>query len=77
MAAAQLVNPNAEVTRRAHALMINVNAAIGLQEVLKTNLGESRFKIGRSLRRPAFCLPGSPVPDLSWTYVTFMRRNSF
>lgn len=35
-----LVNPKAEVMKRAQALMINVNAAKGMSEVLKTNLGE-------------------------------------
>lgn len=39
MAAVNIVNPHAESIKRAHALLINVNAAKGLQEVLKTNLG--------------------------------------
>jgi hypothetical protein len=39
MSAVNLVNPHAESIRRAQALLINVNAAKGLQEVLKTNLG--------------------------------------
>jgi len=39
MSALSLVNPNAESIRRAQALLINVNAAKGLQEVMKTNLG--------------------------------------
>lgn len=39
MSAVQLVNPHAESIRRAQALMINVNAGKGLQEVLKSNLG--------------------------------------
>lgn len=34
-----MVNPNAEVTRKAQALLINVNAARGLSEVMKSNLG--------------------------------------
>ncbi|KAJ1559205.1 T-complex protein 1 subunit zeta, partial [Cladochytrium tenue] len=34
-----MVNPKAEVARRGQALQININAAGGLQEVLKTNLG--------------------------------------
>jgi T-complex protein 1 subunit zeta len=33
------LNPNASVVRRANALLININAARGLQEVLRTNLG--------------------------------------
>jgi len=41
MAGVQAINPHAEVTRRAHALSINVSAAVGMQEVLKTNLGEA------------------------------------
>jgi T-complex protein 1 subunit zeta len=34
-----MANPKAEVARRGQALSLNVNAALGLQEVLKTNLG--------------------------------------
>jgi chaperonin GroEL (HSP60 family) len=41
MSAINLINPHAESVRRAQALLINVNAAKGLQEVLKTNLGAS------------------------------------
>lgn len=36
----QLVNPNAEVIRRAQALTINMQAATGLAEVMRTNLGK-------------------------------------
>ncbi|KAJ3054714.1 T-complex protein 1 subunit zeta [Rhizophlyctis rosea] len=32
-------NPKAEVARRGQALSLNINAALGLQDVLKTNLG--------------------------------------
>jgi len=39
MAAIQTLNPKAEVARRGEALNINISAAKGLQEVLKTNLG--------------------------------------
>lgn len=35
----QVANPNAEVARRGQALSININAALGLYDVLKTNLG--------------------------------------
>eukprot|EP00842_Homolaphlyctis_polyrhiza_P006623 jgi/Hompol1/6962/HPOL_001016-RA len=38
-AALQLANPKAEVARRGQALQLNINAALGLQEVVKTNLG--------------------------------------
>ena len=41
MSSVNLINPHAESVRRAQALLINVNAAKGLQEVLKTNLGAS------------------------------------
>ncbi|RKO87992.1 chaperonin Cpn60/TCP-1 family [Blyttiomyces helicus] len=34
-----LLNPKADVARRGQALTLNVNAALGLQEVLKSNLG--------------------------------------
>ena len=39
MSAVQQLNPNAEVARAAQALSINVGAAQGLRDVLKTNLG--------------------------------------
>jgi len=39
MTSLQLVNAKADVVRKAAALGININAAKGLQEVLKTNLG--------------------------------------
>eukprot|EP01138_Halocafeteria_seosinensis_P001096 gb/GECG01001121.1/.p1 GENE.gb/GECG01001121.1/~~gb/GECG01001121.1/.p1 ORF type:complete len:538 (+),score=75.86 gb/GECG01001121.1/:1-1614(+) len=39
MSSVELVNPDAETMRSGHALMVNVNAAKGLQEVLKSNLG--------------------------------------
>ncbi len=38
-AALQLANPKAEVARRGQALEHNITAALGLQQVLKTNLG--------------------------------------
>lgn len=41
MSAVQLINPNAEVMRKADALAINVSAAKGLQDVLRSNLGAS------------------------------------
>lgn len=37
----RFVSPNAEVVSKTQALMVNVAAARGLQNVLKTNLGES------------------------------------
>jgi T-complex protein 1 subunit zeta len=39
MSSLQLVNANADIIRKAQALGVNINAAKGLQEVLKTNLG--------------------------------------
>lgn len=39
MAAIQALNPKAEVARAAAALQVNTSAAVGLQNVLKTNLG--------------------------------------
>jgi len=39
MSAVKALNPKAEVARAAQALAININAAKGLQDVLKTNLG--------------------------------------
>ncbi|KAL0287947.1 UNVERIFIED_CONTAM: T-complex protein 1 subunit zeta 1 [Sesamum angustifolium] len=35
----KVLNPNAEVLNKSHALHMNINAAKGLQDVLKTNLG--------------------------------------
>ncbi|KAJ1922115.1 T-complex protein 1 subunit zeta [Tieghemiomyces parasiticus] len=37
--AIQLINPKSEVARRGQALQLNYSAAVGLQEVLKSNLG--------------------------------------
>lgn len=37
--AAQALNPKAEVARRGVALQMNIVAAMGLQEVLRSNLG--------------------------------------
>lgn len=39
MSAIKTLNPQAEVARAHAALQININAALGLQEVLRTNLG--------------------------------------
>lgn len=39
MAAVKALNPKAEVARAAQALAINISAAKGLQDVLKSNLG--------------------------------------
>jgi T-complex protein 1 subunit zeta len=37
--AIQLINPKSEIARKGHALQVNIHAALGLQDVLKTNLG--------------------------------------
>ncbi|CAB5377676.1 unnamed protein product [Rhizophagus irregularis] len=37
--AIQLINPKSEVARRGQALQLNITAAVGLQDVLKSNLG--------------------------------------
>lgn len=39
--AVSLVNPNSEVARREQTLAININGGIGLQDVLRSNLGPS------------------------------------
>ena len=39
MSSLQFVNAKADIIRKAAALGVNINAAKGLQEVLKTNLG--------------------------------------
>ena len=39
MSSLQMVNAKADLIRKAQALATNINAAKGLQEVLKTNLG--------------------------------------
>ncbi|KAJ5661326.1 uncharacterized protein N7484_000698 [Penicillium longicatenatum] len=41
MSATQLLNPKAESRRRGEALKVNISAAEGLQDVLKSNLGPS------------------------------------
>ena len=37
--AVKSINPNADVARTGHALQHSVRGAIGLQEILKSNLG--------------------------------------
>ena len=39
MSSLQFLNTKADLLRRSQALAVNINAAKGLQEVLKTNLG--------------------------------------
>jgi T-complex protein 1 subunit zeta len=39
MSAISVLNPKAEVARTAQSLAINISAAKGLQEILKSNLG--------------------------------------
>lgn len=39
MASISLLNPKAEFARAAQALAINISAAKGLQDVMRTNLG--------------------------------------
>lgn len=39
MAAISLLNPKAEYARAAQALSVNISAAKGIQDVMKTNLG--------------------------------------
>ena len=39
MSSAQYLNPNAEILRKFQALAMNISAATGLQEVMRTNLG--------------------------------------
>ena len=51
MSAVQMLNPRAMLMRRKQALQVNVNAARGLQEVLKTNLGIISVAI-RALSNP-------------------------
>jgi len=39
MSAVKVLNPKAEVARAAQALAVNISAAQGLQDVLRSNLG--------------------------------------
>ena len=39
MSAVSVLNPKAEIARASHSLAINISAAKGLQEILKSNLG--------------------------------------
>ena len=39
MSAISVLNPKAEIARASHSLAINISAAKGLQEILKSNLG--------------------------------------
>ena len=59
---AQAVNPNAEVLKKGVASMMNINAARGLQDVLKTNLGP---KVRGRVRTPS--LPHCSLTALSRT----------
>ena len=39
MSSVQYLNSNAEILKKVQALAVNINAAVGLQEVMKSNLG--------------------------------------
>ena len=39
MSSISILNPKAEVARAAQALAVNISAAKGIQDVMKTNLG--------------------------------------
>lgn len=39
MAAISLLNPKAELARASQALAVNISAAKGIQDVMRTNLG--------------------------------------
>lgn len=39
MSNVQYLNPKAEVLKKIQALAMNINAAMGLQDVMKSNLG--------------------------------------
>jgi len=39
MSSLQYLNPKAEVLKKIQALAMNINAAMGLQDVMKSNLG--------------------------------------
>ena len=56
-AAAQLVNPNADVVKKGAAAMMNINAARGLQDVLSSNLGPKGIRSRCSNPNP------DPIPD--------------
>ena len=58
MSAIKVLNPKAEVARAAQALAVNISAAQGLQDVLRSNLGPKgtmkmlvKFHIRRCLSR--------------------------
>lgn len=56
MSAISALNPKAEVARSGQALLININAAAGLQDVLKTNLGPRgtiKMCVGKKKKRRA------------------------
>ena len=39
MSSVNFLNPNSEILKKFQALAMNINAAVGLQEVMKSNLG--------------------------------------
>lgn len=64
MSSIQTINPNAERTRQAQALAINVTASRGLAEVIKSNLGEAQtgvrggsFELGVDVHQTVACMP--------------------
>ena len=69
MSAIKTLNPQAEVARAHAALQININAALGLQEVLRTNLGPKgtikmyvfSFNLIQLPAGPGFLCPVDPV----------------
>ncbi|CAI5991205.1 unnamed protein product [Closterium sp. NIES-64] len=68
-----MLNANAEVVSKSAALFMNINAAKGLQDVLKTNLGpRGTIKINALLPAP-LCAPCQTLLNPS---VTFARQNS-
>lgn len=60
MAAISLLNPKAEFARAAQALAVNISAAKGIQDVMKTNLGPKG-----TMKMLVF--------DLFWTYCGLYR----
>ena len=78
-----MVNANADIIRKAQALGVNINAAKGLQEVLKTNLGPKgtikmlvggagQVKLTKDGAR-LLSSPSSPWNDSYWRCVLIPR----
>lgn len=77
MAAISLLNPKAEFARAAQALAVNISAAKGIQDVMKTNLGPKGTMKMYVYFRCLTCSLLSFIPILLRLAPTFLARRTF